>query len=514
MGGSTPLKIDGRSLSLNDIHDVAEGRRTVELSPDARDAVLRSRYAVEDMLESDASVYGINTGFGHLAGVRIAQADLDSLQSNLIRSHAVGVGAPFDLPTTRGLMLLRANVLAAGHSGVRVEILERLIELLNLGIHPWIPSQGSVGASGDLAPLAHLALLLMGEGWVHNEDGSRGDAAPALEAANLTPIFLAAKEGIALINGTQAMTSLGALVLVRARRLAKTADLIGSMTVEGMLGSYTPFDPRLHALRPHAGQTAVAGNLRRLLIGGNLNASHANCDKVQDPYSLRCMPQVHGAARQAIDHAWDVLSIEANSVTDNPTVFAEDGDLLSGGNFHGQPVSTALDYLAIGIAELGSISERRVEQLVNPKLSSDLPAFLIEGSGLHSGFMMAQVTAAALASENKGLCHPASIDTIPTSAGQEDHVSMGPIAARKAMAVLRNTEHILGIEVLAAAQALDLRAPLIPAKGPSSARKRLRQDITYLDADRILHEDLEGAAELVHSGALLEAAEAAIGSLD
>jgi histidine ammonia-lyase len=410
-------------------------------------------------------------------------------------------------------MLLRANVLAAGHSGVRIEVLDRLLELLKKNIHPWIPSQGSVGASGDLAPLAHLALLFMGEGWVHSEDGAKQDAAEVLAAADLVPLKLAAKEGIALINGTQAMTSLGALVLVRARQLAKTADLIGSMSLEGMLGSYTPFDPRLHRIRPHPGQTTVASNLRSLLRGGNLNASHANCDKVQDPYSLRCMPQVHGAARQAIDHVWDVVSIEVNSVTDNPTVFVDEGDILSGGNFHGQPISTALDYLAIGIAELGSISERRMEQLVNPKLSSDLPAFLIDGSGLHSGFMMVQVTAAALASENKGLCYPASVDTIPTSAGQEDHVSMGPIAARKALKVLENTERILGIEALAAAQALDLRKPLVPANGPNAARTRLRQEVAFLSADRILHEDLEDAAELVRSGALLAAAEAVVGSL-
>jgi len=507
------LLLDGRSLTLEDIHDVALGRRRVVLADASRAAVIRSREVVEAMLRSGQVVYGINTGFGHLAGVRIAEDDLEDLQSNLIRSHAVGVGTPFDIPTTRGLMLLRAAVLAAGHSGVRISVLDRLLELLNRGIHPWIPSQGSVGASGDLAPLAHLALLLMGEGWVHSDSGERQPAARFLAEAELAPITLAAKEGIALINGTQAMTSLGALVLVRARQLAKPADLVGSMSLEGMLGSYTPFDPRLHSIRPHPGQTAVAANLRKLLQGGDLNASHAGCDKVQDPYSLRCIPQVHGAARQAIDHAWDVLSIEVNSVTDNPTVFADDGDLLSGGNFHGQPISTALDYLAIGIAELGSISERRMEQLVNPKLSSDLPAFLVEGSGLHSGFMMVQVTAAALASENKGLCHPASIDTIPTSAGQEDHVSMGPIAARKALRVLENTERILGIEALAAAQALDLRKPLTPADGPAAARARLRDDITYLSADRILHEDLEDAASLIRSGALLAAAESAVGNL-
>ena len=513
MGNASPLLLDGRSLTLQDIHDVATERRSVVLGDEARAAVVRSRAVVEKMLESGDTVYGINTGFGHLANVRIAGHDLEDLQTNLIRSHAVGVGDPFDIPTTRGLMLLRANVLAAGHSGVRIEVLERLLTLLNDGLHPWIPSQGSVGASGDLAPLAHLALLLMGEGWIQTDSGDRLPAESVLSSSDLEPLKLAAKEGLALINGTQAMTSLGSLVLVRARQLAKTADLIGSMTIEGMLGSYTPFDPRLHAIRPHPGQFRVAQNLRLLLQGGDLNQSHADCEKVQDPYSLRCMPQVHGAARQAIDHAWDVLSIEVNSVTDNPTVFPEDGDLLSGGNFHGQPVSTALDYLAIGIAELGSISERRMEQLVNPKLSSDLPAFLIEASGLNSGFMMVQVTAAALASENKGLCHPASTDTIPTSAGQEDHVSMGPIAARKAMMVLKNTERILGIEALAAAQALDLRKPLVPADGPRAGRTCVREVVPYLDEDRILHEDLEAAAELVRSGALLDAAQAAVGAL-
>jgi histidine ammonia-lyase len=475
--------------------------------------VTRSRKVVEEMLRSGKTVYGINTGFGHLANVRIDEANLRTLQSNLIRSHAVGVGAPFDIPTTRGLMLLRANVLAAGHSGVRLEVLNSLLGLLNAQIHPWIPAQGSVGASGDLAPLAHLALALMGEGWLHGPDGQRVETAGVFSREGLKGLQLVAKEGIALINGTQAMTSLGALVLVRARQLAKTADLIGSMSVEGMMASYTPFDPRLHAIRPHPGQVKVASNLRTLLQGGNLNHSHAECEKVQDPYSFRCMPQVHGAARQAIDHAWDVLSIEVNSVTDNPTVFAEDGELLSGGNFHGQPIATALDYLAIGIAELGSVSERRMEQLVNPKLSSDLPAFLIKGSGLNSGFMMVQVTSAALASENKGLCHPASIDTIPTSAGQEDHVSMGPIAARKAMQVLENTERILGIEALAAAQALDLRKPLVPADGPAAAWEHLRQDVSYLDADRVLHQDLETAARLVRDGSLLEAAQAVVGTL-
>ncbi|MEE2829744.1 MAG: histidine ammonia-lyase [Myxococcota bacterium] len=513
MGGSPSLSLDGRSLTLHDIQDVAIAQRPVVLCDSAAASVARSRQAVEDLLGSGQTVYGLNTGFGHLANVRIGPEDLATLQINLLRSHAVGVGSPFDIPTTRGLMLLRANVLAAGHSGVRPVVLELLLEMLNRGVHPWIPCQGSVGASGDLAPLAHLALVLVGEGWVH-QDGERSDAGPALAAAGLEPVALAPKEGIALINGTQAMTSIGSLVVTRARQLARSADLIGSMTVEGMLASHHPFDPRLHALRPHPGQLAVAANLRRLLVGGTLNASHEHCDKVQDPYSLRCIPQVHGAARQAIDHSWDVLSIEVNSVTDNPTVFSDEGELISGGNFHGQPIATVLDYLAIGIAELGSISERRIEQLVNPKLSSDLPAFLVGGSGLNSGFMMAQVTAAALASENKGLCHPASVDTIPTSAGQEDHVSMGPIAARKAMQVLENTERILAIEAMAASQALDLRQPLVPAQGPRLARQRLRQAVAFLEQDRILYEDLETAAELVRSGALLEVVQTELGELD
>ena len=510
---ASPLALDGTSLRLEDLEDVALRGRSVLLSPDAAEAVDASRAAVEQILARGEVVYGINTGFGELASVRVDDDDLVRLQHNLIRSHCVGVGDPFDVPSTRAITLLRANVLAGGCSGVRRVVLDRLTDLLNHGIHAWIPQQGSVGASGDLAPLAHLALVLIGEGRVHGRDGHPAPAADALKHAGLAPLQLQPKEGLALINGTQAMTGLGALTVLRAQRLARSCDIVGAITIEAKLGSYRPFDARLHAVRPHPGQTAAAANLRALLSGGDLNESHATCDKVQDAYSLRCLPQVHGAARQAIEHVAGVLAIEARSITDNPTVFVDTGDVISGGNFHGQPVSTALDYLAIGVSELGSISERRIEQLVSPKLSPDLPAFLVRDSGLNSGFMMAQVTAAALASENKGLCHPASIDSIPTSAGQEDHVSMGPIAARKAARVVAHVEQILAIELLAAAQALDFRAPLVPADGPRAAVAALRQRVPFLDADRMLADDLEVARDLIASGDLLAAVESVIGPL-
>ncbi len=510
---ASSLALDGTSLRLEDLEDVALRRRSVHLCPTAVAAVDASRATVDAILERGDVVYGINTGFGELASVRIDDDDLGRLQHNLIRSHCVGVGDPFDIATTRAITLLRANVLAGGCSGVRRVVFDRLADLLNAGIHAWIPRRGSVGASGDLAPLAHLALVLIGEGRIHGPDGKPAPAGPALQTAGIEPVTLHPKEGLALINGTQAMTALGALTVLRARRLARSCDIVGAVTIEAKLGSHRPFDPRLHAVRPHPGQTAAASNLRTLLAGGNLNESHIDCDKVQDAYSLRCLPQVHGAARQAIEHVAGVLAIEAQSVTDNPTVFVENGDVISGGNFHGQPVSTALDYLAIGTAELGSISERRIEQLVSPKLSPDLPAFLVQDPGLNSGFMMAQVTAAALVSENKVLCHPASIDSIPTSAGQEDHVSMGPIAARKASRVVDLVEQILAIELLAAAQALDFRKPLIPADGPRAAVAALRERVSFLDQDRMLADDLEAARDLIASGELLTVVEAAVGPL-
>lgn len=505
------VRLDGASLTLADIDAVCVDGASVELTDASREAVIRARTVVDAILERGEVVYGLNTGFGALAQVRVDDHQLRQLQLNLVRSHAVGVGAPFDVPTTRAIMLLRANVLAAGHSGTRVEVLERLIALLNHRIHPVIPSQGSVGASGDLAPLAHLALVLIGEGTVHGPDGPR-PAADVLAAHDLTPIELQAKEGLALINGTQAMTGLGALAANRAARLARTADAVGALTVEAKLGSRKPFDPRLHALRPHPGQIACAANLARLTEGGTIGPSHVGCAKVQDAYSLRCMPQVHGAARDTIDHVRAVLARELNAVTDNPTLFPDTEDVISGGNFHGQPVAMALDFLAMAASELASISERRVEQLVNSKLS-DLPAFLVSASGVNSGFMMAQVTAAALVSENKTLCHPASVDSIPTSANQEDHVSMGPIAARKAMAVIENAEQVLAIEALAAAQAVEFHGPLEPAPGAAAVLSCIRGSVTRLAEDRVMSVDLAAAAALVRAGALSSAAEEAVGPL-
>jgi len=507
---SVPL--DG-SLTLADLEAVCLDGASVTLPEPTRDRVRAARAAVDAILLRDESVYGVNTGFGALAQVRIAPEELEALQLNLVRSHAVGVGAPFDVATTRAIMLLRAAVLSAGHSGTRLAVLERLVELLNLGIHPVIPQQGSVGASGDLAPLAHLALVLIGEGRVHGADGAPVPSGPVLAAAGLSPLTLQAKEGIALINGTQAMTGLGALAVSRARRLARTADAVASLTVEAKRGSRRPFDARLHHLRPHPGQIATASNLFRLTEGGTIGASHVDCGKVQDAYSLRCAPQVHGASRDSIEHVAAVLTRELNAVTDNPTLFPDTGEVISGGNFHGQPVAIALDLLAMAVAELGSVSERRIEQLVNSHLS-ELPAFLVTESGVNSGFMMAQVTAAALVSENKGLCHPASVDSIPTSANQEDHVSMGPIAARKAMRVIEHAEMVLAIEALAAAQAVEFHLPLVPADGAAAVHATVRSRVSRMDQDRELHGDLVAAAELVRSGAFIEAAEAAIGPLD
>ena len=509
---TSPVLLDGRSLTLDLVEAVATRGAPVGVAASAATRVTEAREAVERILTSGDSVYGVNTGFGALAQVRIEEDQLAQLQLNLVRSHAVGVGVPFDVPTTRAIMLLRANVLAGGHSGTRLAVLERLVALLNHGIHPVLPSQGSVGASGDLAPLAHLALTLIGEGRVHGDTGPL-PSADALAAHGLEPLALEAKEGLALINGTQAMTGLGALAVCRARRLARTADAVAALTVEAKLGSRKPFDARLHALRPHPGQIAAASNLWRLTEGGQIGPSHADCEKVQDAYSLRCAPQVHGAARDTIEHTASVLAREVNATTDNPTLFPETGEVISGGNFHGQPVAMALDYLAMGAAELASISERRIEQLVNSKLSH-LPAFLVSESGVNSGFMMAQVTAAALVSENKTLCHPASVDTIPTSANQEDHVSMGPIAARKAMQVIVNAEQVLAIEALAAAQAVEFHTGLEPAPGAAAVLAAVRRGVARLVEDRELYGDLQAGLALVQEGALLEAAEAAIGALD
>jgi histidine ammonia-lyase len=508
----SPLLLDGNRLDLEALEAVSRGARVVTLAAEAREAVVRARRVVDDAVAKGAPVYGVNTGFGSFADVHIPGHRLRELQQNLVRSHAAGVGEALPEPETRALMLLRANVLAKGYSGVRLETLERLVEMLNRRVHPVVPVQGSVGASGDLAPLAHLALVLTGEGLAVFE-GRRLSGGEALRAAGLTPIVLEAKEGLALINGTQLMTAVAGLALADAERLVRTADVLGAMSLDALQGTDVAFDPRIHATRPHPGQAAAARNLRRLLAGSAIRESHRDCGKVQDAYSLRCIPQVHGAARDALAYVSATVAVEMNAATDNPMVFAETGEMLSGGNFHGEPVAMAADVMAIAVAELGAISERRIERLVNPALSG-LPAFLARDGGVESGLMLAHVTAAALASENKVLAHPASVDTIPTSANKEDHVSMGAVAARKAAQVVANTARILAVEALASAQALEFRKPLKTSEPLDAAFRRLREKVPAYDRDRFLAPDLEAAEELVRTGSLADAAAAVCGRLE
>jgi len=501
------LLLDGETLSLEEIRDVARGGVHVELAPEALARVERARALVDRVAAGEAAAYGINTGFGTLAEVRIDRKDLRTLQRNLLLSHAAGVGTPLPVPEARALLLLRCNVLAKGYSGIRPRTLQLALDMLNRGVIPVVPERGSVCASGDLAPLAHLALVLIGEGeaFVGTE---RLPGRAALARAGLEPVVLEAKEGLALVNGTQAMCAVGALALLRGEALTQVADLAGAMTLEGLLGSHRPFIPPIQAVRPHPGQTAVAEHLRALLRDSEIVVSHADCSKVQDPYSLRCMPQVHGAVRDGLSYGRRVLSIEVNSATDNPLVFPGEDLIVSGGNFHGQPVSLALDVLAIACTQLSAISERRVEQLVNPALSG-LPPFLAKNSGLNSGFMIAQVTSAALVAESRVLSHPASVDSIPSSAGREDHVSMGMTAALKARQVVEFTRSCLAVEVLVAAQALDFRKPLRAGRGVAAAHAAVRQVVPSMEEDREIHRDIEAVSALIDSGELLAAAHAA-----
>ncbi|MGH2590123.1 MAG: histidine ammonia-lyase, partial [Actinomycetota bacterium] len=451
----------GEPLSLDDVVAVASGA-AVELGASATRRVGAARDVVEAVVNSSATVYGVTTGFGSLANVRIEPEQADVLQQGIVRSHATSVGPPLSREEARAMLLLRAHVLALGHSGVRVELVERMVEMLNRDLVPVVPQQGSLGASGDLAPLANLSLPLIGRGEVF-EDGERVPAAEALARAGLAPLELKAKEGLALVNGTQGMLAVGVLAADRVARLVKTADVVAAMTVEAALGSDRVFDERLAALRPHAGVMASASNLRRLLAGSAVVASHRDSPHlVQDAYSIRCAPQVNGATRDALRFAVSVLEVETNSVSDNPIVLPEDGEVLSGGNFHGQPVAVALDALAAAVVPLASIAERRLYRLLDPARSNGLPAFLVGESGLNSGFMLAQYTAASLVSECKTLAHPASVDSIGSSAGQEDHVSMGMTSARHAREIVANAEVVIALEALGAAQALDLRAPLEP----------------------------------------------------
>ena len=461
--------------------------------------VLASRKIIEEIVAREEIVYGVNTGFGKLSDIRIAQGELRELQLNLVRSHACGIGNPLSIPEVRAMMLLRANVLALGFSGIRFEIIEMLCQMLNRGVHPVVPEKGSVGASGDLAPLAHLALSLIGEGEAFSE-GERMASSDALRRMKLEPALLEAKEGLALLNGTQAMHAVGGLAILRAKRLSRVADVSGAMSLEALTGTPAAFDPRLHEARPHPGQKAVAKHLFSIMEGSEIRESHrANDPRVQDAYSLRCMPQVHGAARGALDHSENILLIESASATDNPLVF-ENGDVISGGNFHGAPLALAFDYAALAIVDLMSISERRIDRLVNPDKNEGLPAFLARKPGLESGFMIPHVAAAALLNEARVLAHPASVDNVTTSGGKEDHVSMGMTAALKLRSIVELAENLLAIELLAGAEALEHRRPLKAGVGVEPAFAAVREIAPSLTQDRSLSGDIAHVAEAIRRG--------------
>src|SRR6478672_5474170 len=477
--------LDGESLTVEQLVAIADRNARVMLTPQARDRVRASRAVVERRARGDEPAYGINTGFGSFAEVKIPPDALDTLQVNLLRSHAAGVGDPLPVRAVRATMALRANVLAKGFSGIRLETLDALIALLNAGVTPYVPSRGSVGASGDLAPLAHLALVLIGEGEVlaDDEGRSRVPADAAVKAAGLTPIALGPKEGLALINGTQPSAAVLALALADAEVVARAADVVAALSIDALRGSIHPFESRIHAARPFAGQQASAANIEMLMRGSGINESHEHCGKVQDAYSLRCAAQVHGAVREALRFVRETVAVEANSATDNPMVFADSGDIVSGGNFHGAPVAIAADLLAAALVPLATISERRTDRLVDPTLSG-LPAFLTREGGLKSGYMLAQVTAAAVASELKSLAHPAGVDTIPTSANKEDHVSMSMTAALKAATSVSRAREVVAIEILCACQAIDLLAPLVSSPALQRVHQLVRSRVPMLDEDR------------------------------
>jgi histidine ammonia-lyase len=488
------LLIDGRSLRISDVVDAATTSIRVELAPAAGERIAATRAVVDEIVSSGRVVYGVNTGFGKLAEVRISSDQLSRLQLNLLRSHACGTGEPLSETVVRAMLLLRANVLATGRAGCRPIVVERLLELLNARVHPVVPSQGSVGASGDLAPLAHLALPLVGEGEAEYL-GERLSGAEALQRAGVDAIQLEAKEGLALINGTQASAAVAALAVARARRLIDAAEVVCGLTVDALAGTDSAFEAEVHDARPHPGQRTSARNLHALLEGSGIRESHRDCGRVQDAYSMRCAPQVHGAGRDALDHVQRVLEIELNSATDNP-MFFDDGRVISGGNFHGAPLAAVFDYLAAALTDLCSVSERRLARMVDSSFSG-LPPFLSPDPGLNSGFMMVQVAAAALVNECKTLAHPASVDSIPTSAGQEDHVSMSTWAARKLQRVVTMLQQVLGMEYLAAVQAIEFHRPLRSSATLERAVDRLREKVQRLEADRLMAPDMEIAAEIV-----------------
>ena len=494
------LELRGQRLTLEQIAEVAKAGAHVALADEARARCEASRAIVEKIVEQNRTVYGVNTGFGKLSDVRIDPAQLSDLQLNLVRSHSCGLGSPLSEAESRAMLLLRANVLACGLSGARSVVAETLVAMLERGVTPVIPEKGSVGASGDLAPLAHLALAVIGEGEAFYQ-GERLASADALRRAEIEPLQLQVKEGLALLNGTQAMGAVGALALYRAERVTRLADVAGAMSLEALKGTPVAFDERIHAARPHPGQMEVATHLRELLAGSEIRESHlVNDPRVQDAYSLRCMPQVHGAVRDTLRHARAVVETETGSATDNPLVFADSGDVLSGGNFHGAPLALAFDFAAIAVTDLLSITERRVDRLVNPDANENLPAFLTRQPGTSSGFMMLQVTAVALLSEAKIWAHPASVDNVPTDGGKEDHVSMGMTAATKLRSIVENAEAGTAIELITAAEALEYRKPLAPGRGVQAAYEIVRTHVPLLTADRSMSGDIKKIIEAVRQG--------------
>lgn len=507
--------LTGRDLNLEQVYQVAHDRnKKIKLVIDAESMkrMQASRQFVFDIVKKGKPVYGINTGFGALSSVHIEEKDLAQLQVNLIRSHCTGVGKPFSKEVTRAIMLLRANCLISGFSGVEPKTVELLIDFLNHHITPVVPEKGSVGASGDLAPLSHIALALIGEGEVEYE-GKIVSSSFAIDQINKSPAVLGPKDGLALINGTACMAALGALAAVEARRIMKLADICATLTMDSVKGTDKAYNPKITQLKPHKGQIACVENLNKLIRGSGLKDSHPDCHKVQDPYSLRCVPQVHGACRQTLIHAEEVINTELNAVTDNPLIFVDGGEVISGGNFHGEALALVMDYLAMGVAEICNISERRIEKMMNP-VFSELPAFLTKNSGLNSGLMIAHVTAAALVSENKYLCHPASVDSVPTSTDKEDHVSMGVTAGRKLHEVVENAKSVLAIELLCNTQALDLQRPQQTSPALESVYSVIRKHVETIEHDRIFYRDINNIIKIINSGEIISAAESLTGALN
>ncbi len=508
------IVLNGSDLSIDQIFQVAHDKNKkikLTIAPSALKKLQASRAFVFEIVKKGKPVYGINTGFGALSSKHIEEKDLAQLQVNLIRSHCTGVGKPFSKEITRAIMLLRANCLISGFSGVEPSTVELLLEFLNQHITPVVPEKGSVGASGDLAPLSHIALALIGEGEVEYE-GKVVSSSFAIDQIKKKPAVLGPKDGLALINGTACMAALGALAVVEAKRLMKLADICATLTMDSVKGTDKAYNPKITQLKPHKGQIACVENLNNLINGSALKESHPDCHKVQDPYSLRCVPQVHGACRQTLIHSEEVITTELNAVTDNPLIFVETQEVISGGNFHGEALALAMDYLAMGVAEICNISERRIEKMMNP-VFSELPAFLTKNSGLNSGLMIAHVTAAALVSENKYLCHPASVDSVPTSTDKEDHVSMGVTAGRKLHEVIENAKSVLAIELLCNTQALDLQRPLKSSPALESVYSLIRQHVQTIDEDRIFYKDINNIIKIINSGEILAAAEVHTGAL-